>query len=394
MTPKKHFFGTFGTATQTKLQLFRKYIEAWIPVFLNKPKSGFDSIKTVVIYDFFSGPGCDDKGTPGSPLIIIDELKKYCHVHSEKKSCQKKIRVVFNDKNPQAIAVLEQNYAINRCNNACCTVEIHKRDFREMFYAELPNMKKKEQASLVLMDQFGLKDVDPEIISHLASASKTDFIFFISSSQARRFSRQKGIVERFPDLTKIPPDLCHKSICDFFMAKINNNQSKCRLIPFSLKKRSNVYGIIFGSGHALGIEKFLTACWNTNPINGEANYDIENDGDVTFGGQGSLFDYANGEDRDQFKPKKKTRFKKQLLNYIREHHENPVTNIDIYNFTIDSGFSPDYTREILKEAIKSNQILVFKSPSNEPTKDIYLRYNPEQTVYFVWNNAPVQASLF
>lgn len=394
MTPTNHFFKDFDEETKIKLQLFRMYIAEWIPVFLTKRESGFDSVKTVAIYDFFSGYGCDTVGTPGSPLIIIDELKKYCRIHSEKRDSRKKIRVVLNDKDKQAIEALKENSALNRCDNTCCNIEIYNNEFQDIFRKELPNLKNQTQASLVLMDQFGLTDVDPEIINQLATSSKTDFIFFISSSQARRFSDQKGIVERFPNLTQIPLDLCHKKICDFFMKRIDDKQTKCRLIPFSLKKGSNVYGIIFGSSHALGIEKFLTTCWNIDPVNGEANYDIENDGEITLAGQGSLFDYASGEEREMFKYKKKTRFKKQLLTYIKENNETPVTNVDVYHFTIDSGFLPEHAREILKELMGMKQILALGIVTKKPTATFALNYKAEPTVHFVWNTAPVQTSLF
>src|SRR5690606_13350691 len=50
------------------------------------------------------------------------------------------------------------------------------------------------------------------------------------------------------------------------------------LAPFSLKKRSSVHGLIFGSNHLLGIEKFMRIAWQLDPNCGEANFDIDEDG--------------------------------------------------------------------------------------------------------------------
>ena len=46
------------------------------------------------------------------------------------------------------------------------------------------------------------------------------------------------------------------------------------LAPFSIKKGSNIYGLIFGSAHLLGIDKFLQVAWQSDAISGEADFDI------------------------------------------------------------------------------------------------------------------------
>jgi hypothetical protein len=53
--------------------------------------------------------------------------------------------------------------------------------------------------------------------------------------------------------------------------------SKLKLYPFTLKKGANIYGIIFGASHPRAVEKFLRIVWKRNGINGEANFDIDND---------------------------------------------------------------------------------------------------------------------
>jgi len=44
---------------------------------------------------------------------------------------------------------------------------------------------------------------------------------------------------------------------------------------FSIKKGANVYGLVFGSGHPRGIDKFLHVAWKHG---GDANFDIDKDG--------------------------------------------------------------------------------------------------------------------
>ncbi|HUS86201.1 MAG TPA: hypothetical protein VMW76_03090, partial [Bacteroidales bacterium] len=64
-----------------KLEILRLYISGWLPVFLSRKEIYWNSI---YLYDFFAGAGTDSVGNFGSPLIIINELKKYCQKISEK----------------------------------------------------------------------------------------------------------------------------------------------------------------------------------------------------------------------------------------------------------------------------------------------------------------------
>jgi len=65
----------FDEGTLVKLELLKLYVRSWLPVFMSKKDVYW---KDIFIYDFFSGAGMDSKGKPGSPLIILNELKGYC----------------------------------------------------------------------------------------------------------------------------------------------------------------------------------------------------------------------------------------------------------------------------------------------------------------------------
>lgn len=93
------YHGKFNDATLVKLMIFRRYIRSWLPVFMTDSKSGYGhSLERINIYDFFSGPGVDGENNPGSPLIIQDEVKKFCETRSSMKT-QTPVRMIFNDIN-------------------------------------------------------------------------------------------------------------------------------------------------------------------------------------------------------------------------------------------------------------------------------------------------------
>ena len=79
----------FDEGTITKLEIFERYLEAWLPVFIHSRQ-----YNSVNICDFFAGSGCDSEGCPGSPLRILSTVKKYQDKLIEKGI---RIRVILND---------------------------------------------------------------------------------------------------------------------------------------------------------------------------------------------------------------------------------------------------------------------------------------------------------
>jgi hypothetical protein len=55
------------------------------------------------------------------------------------------------------------------------------------------------------------------------------------------------------------------------------NDTELKLFPFSIKKNANIYGIVFGSKNYAAVDKFLDIAWKQNSVNGEANFDIDED---------------------------------------------------------------------------------------------------------------------
>jgi hypothetical protein len=60
----------FDEGTRDKLELYLENLCEWLPVFIN----GL-SVDILQIFDFFSGPGFDVGGNPGSPAITCDEIR-------------------------------------------------------------------------------------------------------------------------------------------------------------------------------------------------------------------------------------------------------------------------------------------------------------------------------
>ena len=81
----------FSEETITKLEIFEKYLQAWLPVFIHHPR-----FNNVCICDFFSGEGEDKNGMTGSPLRILNILKEFQNSIVRQNL---KVSVILNDYN-------------------------------------------------------------------------------------------------------------------------------------------------------------------------------------------------------------------------------------------------------------------------------------------------------
>ena len=116
-----------------------------------------------------------------------------------------------------------------------------------------------------------------------------------------------------------------------------------------MKKGSNIYGLIFGSNHTYGIEKFLKICWTLDKQRGEANYDI--DSDNIHPTMPSLFEDLNI-------PKKVQNFEKELEIYIKSKEIHLLK--DIYKMGLDRGFLPKHVNKVIND-LKTKSKINFNS---------------------------------
>lgn len=336
---------TFTEETITKLEVFEKYLAAWLPVFIHHPR-----FSNVTICDFFAGEGEDKHGMPGSPLRILKILKEFQHSIVRQNL---KVSVILNEYKKRKFNQLCN--IIKQANNDLPVLKEHLSiEFFNLDFKQLFNQKKREfrdSANLMFLDQNGIKQVNEEVFLELETFSTTDFMFFISSSYFKRFGRD--FKKLFPnlDFKKIKNSNyseIHRVILDEYKKMLPDN-SKTKLYPFSIKKGANIYGLIFGAKHPLAADKFLHIVWDKNQINGEANFDLD--------------DEWKKQQTDLFEGKRLTKieeFQSKVEQLILS--SNKITNKDIYDFTIENGHIPKHSIEVVKRLKKEKFILYSGHP--------------------------------
>ena len=186
----------------------------------------------------------------------------------------------------------------------------------------------------------------------LVNSRNTDFLYFISSSYVKRFGEteefSKAISCDVERAEREPAAWIHRNILDQLRNRIPEG-NKTKLYPFSIKKNTNVYGIVFGASHPRAVDKFLSTAWKENSINGEANFDIDDDQNKT---QLDLF--GN-------KPLTKIeKFQKELREKIIS--KQLKTNKEVYDYTLECGHIPAHAATEIKKMKKEGLVTFDRAP--------------------------------
>ena len=341
MTAKDLHKQPFSEETITKLDIFEKYLESWLPVAI---QSRF--ITEINICDFFAGIGRDIKGINGSPLRIIKNIKRFEDTILKQNL---KIHILLNEYIPakyqQLCDCIAKEQETLKNLDGILSIDLFNQDFKELFVSKKPLLE--NHFNLIFLDQSGVKQITEDVFLDLIKFHKTDFMFFISSSAFKRFASDTSFQRYFPDidlheLLMTRQNEMHRLILQYYKSKIPN-ESQLKLYPFTIKKGRNIYGLIFGSNHPLGIEKFLKIAWETNELNGEANFDIDEDWKAA-----QLLLFGNK------KLSKKEKFQRELKEFILSKKE--VSNKEVWDFTIENGHIINNALPVLKKLVEGNKI--------------------------------------
>lgn len=334
----------FDETTIAKLEIFEDYAQAWLPTFV------MSNVKTICIFDFFAGTGYDKNGVEGSPIRTLKQIQQQI-THILQKEV--KIKVYFNEYEPNKREQKKFNLLKKACENylesnlevkRAVELNLCNEDFEELFPKLLTAIK--ECPSLVYLDQNGIKFLSDKYFLELEKTKQTDFLYFVSASYFWRFGESDEFKTHLDiDMAvakKDPYKFIHRNIIEQLRKRLPKN-SQLRLYPFSLKKGPNIHGIIFGASHTRAVDKFLSIAWKRNELNGEANFDINDDKSKS---QLSIFGEKKLTKIEAFKEDVRTKI---LSGQIRN-------NFELLDFVYEQGHIGNHAAECLKEMKKSGEI--------------------------------------
>jgi three-Cys-motif partner protein len=329
----------YDEGTLTKLELFQLYARSWYPVFLASEKVRWPEVH---VFDFFSGPGHDTNGTEGSPVRIVREAITSAHKLDRG---DRSLHFHFFDQNKGKIEQLGKTLApmLGQLKNTHC--EALPLEFSSALEKSLPIINSPETASLIFLDPCAVNLVDENVIQKIANSDTTDFLLFVASSYFHRFAEHPSFKMKIKRSDSFYH--CHRTVLEHLRSRIPDTL-RYYLYPFSIKKASgNIYGVIFGTSHSLGMEKFLKLAWDKDQLNGEANYDLNRedirpDSPALPGLEG------------MFQPTKLTAFEEKLERALRE--KQIANEFELTDFCFSNGVKRQHSESVLKK-LKDENVL-------------------------------------
>ncbi len=343
----------FNEGTLTKLQLFELYARAWLPVFTSPSEPIW---KRIHVFDFFAGRGRDCEGTPGSATRLLAEIRNRW---PEIQSKNLQVTLTASDADADKIDSLASYFKDHSLIPPGLRFDPQTGDFAAVFERYKPILQSGDVACLVLLDQYGFKQIDAEVFATLTRCPVTDILFFVSTQHLHRFADHPA-VKRYIELERAEDHyLAHKPVIEWYRSRIPAGQ-EYYLAPFSFKKGKNIYSLIFGSAHPRGMEQFLSVAWQKDKLNGEADYDLNRE---------DFSDLAPFLAMDMFeKPKKIQIFEAELQKSILD--QTLTCEADLYRFCLSHAMLPKHATPVLSELKNRGRIACdFRSPRRESLRE-------------------------
>lgn len=326
----------FDEGTVTKLHIFELYAREWFPVFLSREKP---LRQTVHVFDFFAGPGTDCNDILGSPLRLLRQLQGYQGTQGWGKV---RIHIHFYDEDSEKIAQLKENLADHGLQLPSVTYDIQSLRFDDAFRESALMLADPQAAKLVFIDQTGVAQVTPEVFRKLVHSPTCDYLFFLSSSTLHRFRDHPAIwqkIDRPEDYYHV-----HRAALEYYRGLLPPGQ-EYYLAPFSIKKGANIYGLIFGSAHPLGIDKFLEVAWRKDEFSGEADFPIDRE---------NIRPEQMRLPMTEIQASKITVFESELENLLRGGHLS--NEVDVMRVCFEHGVKRQHARSVLAKLKKEGVI--------------------------------------
>lgn len=353
----------FNEQTLTKLELFEDYAKEWIPTFV------MSNYSEIYVFDFFAGPGYDKNQVAGSPIRILRQVEAQIgHIFAKRV----KVHLFFNEYGKSKYKLLKQScdkyiensLEMSRAKKSdLLNVVYYNEDFAILFPKLLSTIKK--FPSLIYIDQNGLRFLADQYLLELEKTETTDFLYYASSSFLLRFGNtpefQHCLSLNVESIRMKKPKYVHQELLDQLRKKLPA-KTNVSLYPFTIKKKSNYYGVIFGASHPRAVDKFLKTVWKKNEINGSANFDIDDDkGKVQL---------------DLFEGKHLTKIERFQENFTSMILSGKIkSNADAYNFVLKEGHIPQHATEVMR---KLKQARVVTYDAKQPLISYEKVYGREQ----------------
>lgn len=346
--------------SEAKIRLLKAYLEAYLAVV------GHDIYTDrIFLADLFCGPGMYPGDKPGSPVAIGRMLAGLHKSHGS----SPRTEFLFNDADAANVSNVEGHLRPLEAAHPKIKLIASSKNAAELIPELLSEQKDKSSRSkrFYFVDPFGYSQIGLSEILSLLRVEGAELLLFQPCSFMFRFSEKgtpealSGFMEELSLGKPWPQGLNIMGYIQHTKRLLREQLKGTHYVDsFTIQKDAQtVFCLFFFTRHIRGFEKMLEAKWK---FNGET-------------GQGWHYSSASGVDDLFAKPTPQTQILEKALE-ARLADGGSVTNAQIYRETLEQGFLPKHSNEILCAWQRDGRIRVNPPPPRSGV--FYLGYEEHE----------------
>lgn len=255
-----------GEQTEGKHLILRHYLDGWLPI-LGRWNG------RLLIIDGFAGPGEYVDGETGSPLIVLDCVRR--HKNSGRLS-RVEVACLFIESDSRRASHLEA--LLEKQRPVAASWDVLSGTFEEnvtQILDEIEEQNEKLAPAFVIIDPFGVKGSRMEIIERVLSNEKSECMISFMYEHIRRFHGESSYEPHLDELFGTgqwrkclgmdESDEKKMFLHDLFGSQLKRHGAKY-VVPFELWRGGRlIYTIYFASGSLKGCDLMKSAVWRVDP---------------------------------------------------------------------------------------------------------------------------------
>ena len=319
--------------SEAKVRLLTEYLKRYLNII-----SLDNYTREVEVYDLFCGEGLYQNGGEGSPLLILRQIKDMHFSNPAKRKSIAPVNCHFND-----VAVKK----VEKVKSAIAAKSLHYPEFGSIAFSSVDYQSKLDQLlqsfqelrssnkkAFVFIDPYEYKHISGSQIARLMTSGCVEVLLWLPTQFMYRFA-SNGTPEALKDfIIELIPNFSDQGFLDVwsFIKQIKDGfqnllGEKFFVDTFTIQKDpSTVFCLFFFTSHILGFEKMLEAKWDIDTEQGKGWHYQEDQLNIL----------------SQFKTNP---LEVDLVEFLREKARS---NVELYLFTINRGFLPKHTNEVLR----------------------------------------------
>jgi three-Cys-motif partner protein len=342
--------------SQAKVRLLSEYLKRYLNIICN---DGYT--REVQVYDLFCGEGIYANGGEGSPLLILRQIKDMHFVNPAKRRFIPPVNCYFNDLDAKKVEKVKTSISAKSLHYPDFgSVAFSSEDYRSrltQLLERFSSLRANKKKAFVFIDPYEYKHISGSQIAELMASGCVEVLLWLPTQFMYRFA-SNGTPEALKDfILELIPDFSDQSFDDVwsFIKRVRDGFQNLLgdnffVDTFTIQKDpSTVFCLFFFTSHILGFQKMLEAKW-----------DIDTE-------QGKGWHYQ--EDQLSFLSQYMTNpLELELEEFIKE---KPRSNVEIYRFTLNRGFLPKHTNEVLRNWQNRSRINLESPSGAKPRKGAF-----------------------